>query len=121
MFFPVSSWFAAYLLTLGVEAPVVIAFVRPDRSELPRLTVLFVMANLATHLTVWYVLTQLLLVGTPEYVAVAEMWAIAAEAAFYVAAIRRLKPARAFALAVVANVASAVVGQLAFAVLPQLS
>jgi hypothetical protein len=120
MFFPVSSWFPAFVLTLGVEAPIVVAFVRPARRELIRLAVLVVVVNLATHLTVWYVLTQILLVGTPEYVVLAEGWAIAAEAVFYAAAVATLAPGRAVALAVVAIVASALAGRLIVGVLPEL-
>jgi hypothetical protein len=120
MFFPVSSWFPAFVLTLGVEAPIVAAFVRPTRSSLLRLAVLFVAVNLATHLTVWYVLTQILLVGTPEYIVVAEGWAVAAEAVFYASAIPTLTPRRAVALAVVANIASALAGRLIAGVLPEL-
>ncbi|HEU4674023.1 MAG TPA: hypothetical protein VFS32_14120 [Candidatus Limnocylindrales bacterium] len=120
MFFPVSSWFPAFVLTLAVEAPIVLAFLRPPAAELVRLAVLFVVANLATHLTVWYVATQILLVGTPEYVLVAEGWAIAAEAVFYVAAIPAITPRRAFALALVANVASALAGRFVVGVLPEL-
>jgi hypothetical protein len=111
-FFPVSSWFPAFVLTLAVEAPIVLAFVRPPRSELPRFVVLVLFANLATHLAVWFVLTQLFLLGTPEYLLVAESWAIAAEAVFYLAAFRGLTAGRAATLALVANLASALVGRL---------
>ena len=119
MFFPVSSWFAAFTLTLAVEVPIVAAFARPARPELLRLVFLVVVVNLATHLTVWYVLTQLLLVGTREYVLVAEAWAIGVEAAFYAAAVPALPPRRALALAVVANGASALLGRLVTGVLPE--
>jgi hypothetical protein len=120
VFFPVSSWFPAFVLTLAVEAPIVGAFLRPGRREVVRVAVLVVAVNLATHLTVWYVLTQVLLVGTSEYLFVAEGWAIVAEAGFYAAAIPGLRPSRAVGLALVANVASALAGRFVAAVLPEL-
>jgi hypothetical protein len=110
MYFPISGWFAAFVLTLAVEAPIVVFLLRRAAPDLVRLGVLVVFANLATHLAVWYVFTQLLLVGTPSYTLVAETWAIAAEAAFYWAAIHGLSMRRAAVVAITANVASYVVG-----------
>ena len=80
MYLPISSWFVAFALTLLVEVPVVLAMLRHQEPSLARLAVLVVFVNLATHLVVWYVATQLFQVGTIEYVLVAEAWAIGAEA-----------------------------------------
>ena len=110
MFFPASGWLAAFVLTLAVEVPIagyLLRRVEPDRL---RLAVLLVFANLATHPIVWYVITQLFLIGTWEYVLVAESWAVAVEAVFYAVAFRGLDPRRAIAVAVVANGASFFVG-----------
>jgi hypothetical protein len=112
MFFPVSDWFAAFVLTLAVEAPIVALLFRRVESDFVRLGIFIVFANLATHLAVWYVISQLLLVGTVSYVLVAETWAIAGEAVFYGAAIRGLSARRAMAAAVVANGASFLAGRL---------
>ena len=112
MFFPVSDWLAAFVLTLAIEVPLVAFLVRRVESDLIRLVILIVFANLATHLAVWYVITQLLLVGTPGYTLVAETWAFAAEAVFYWAAIRGLSFRRAIYVALVANLSSFVVGRL---------
>jgi hypothetical protein len=112
MFFPVADWFAAFLLTLAVEAPVVALLLRRTERSLVRLGVLFVFANLATHLVVWYVLTQLFVVGTVAYVVVAETWAIAAEAILYAAALRGVPVQRAIAVAVAANAMSFLAGRL---------
>jgi len=120
MFFPVSEWFPAFVLTLAVEGPIVAILLRPLGYEPLRIAVLFVFANLATHLVVWYVLTQLLVVGTPEYVAVAEGWAIAAEAVFYAAAFREITARRAIAVAVTANLASFLVGRVLVGFWPDL-
>ena len=81
MYLPISSWFVAFALTLLVELPVVLAMLRREEPNLARLAVLVVFVNLATHLVVWYVATQLLRVGTIEYVIAAEAWAIGAERA----------------------------------------
>jgi hypothetical protein len=112
MYVPISSWFAAFALTLVVEVPLVLAMLRREEPNLARLAVLVVFVNLATHLVVWYVATQLLRVGTVEYVVAAEAWAILAEAVFYVAAIRGLTFARSVVVAAAANLASFVVGRL---------
>jgi hypothetical protein len=112
MFFPVSDWFAAFVLTLAVEVPVVALILRRAEPHFLRLGIFIVFANLATHLAVWYVITQLLLVGTLPYTLVAETWATAAEAVFYGAAIRGLSARRAIAAAVVANAASFLAGRL---------
>lgn len=119
MFFPVSSWFAAFVVTVAVEAPIVVLLLRGVERDLVRLGIFIVFANLATHLAVWYVLTQLLLIGTLEYIAVAEMWAIAAEAVLYWAAIRGLSMRRAVIVAVIANLASFTAGRLIGVVWPE--
>jgi hypothetical protein len=120
MYFPVSGWFAAFILTLAVEAPLVAFLLRRAEPDLVRLGVLIVFANLATHPVVWYVISQLLLVGTPGYTLVAETWAIAAEAVFYGTAIRGLSMRRSIAVAVAANATSFVVGQLVGELRPDL-
>src|SRR5215203_3034489 len=105
------DWFPAFLLTLAVEAPLVVVLLRRLEPHLGRLAVLVVTVNLATHLAVWYVFTQRLLPGTVAYVVVAEGWAIGAEALFYWAAVRGLSARGAIAIAAAANAASFVVGR----------
>ncbi len=120
MFFPVSDWFAAFVITLALEAPVVLFLLRRDEPSRLRLGLLVAFANLATHPVVWYVITQLLLVGSPGYVLAAETWAIAAEAVFFAIAIRGLSWRRAIAVAVAANATSFVVGRLIGVLSPDL-
>ncbi len=112
MFFPAAGWFAAFLLTIAIEIPIAGYFLRRVEPDRRRLAILIVFANLATHPIVWYVVTQLFLVGTPEYLLAAESWAIAVEAAFYAVAFRGLDPRRAIAVAVVANAASFIAGSI---------
>jgi len=120
MFFPVSGWFAAFVLTLAVEVPIAVVLLRRAEPSLPRLVVLIVFANLATHPAVWYVFTQLFLVGTPEYTLAAETWAVAAEAVFYWAAIRGLPVRRAVTVALASNAASFLAGRLVGEFWPEL-
>jgi hypothetical protein len=112
MFFAASDWLVAFLLTLAVELPVVLALVRDVEPDLPRLAALVVFANPTTHPIVWFVLTQPLLIGTPEYLLVAETWAIGAEALFYGVTLRGLRARRALGVSLAANAASFVVGQV---------
>lgn len=111
MFFPVSAWFPAFILTVAIETPIVWALARRSEPDWRRLGILVLFANLATHPLVWFVFTQLFLVGTLAYTLAAESWAIAAEAVFYTVAMR-LTVRRAVTVALAANVVSFVVGRL---------
>jgi hypothetical protein len=110
VFFPVSGWFAAFGLTLLVETPIAFFLLRRQAPDRVRLVIVILFANLATHPVVWYVVSQLLLVGTLDYTVVAELWATAAEALIYWAAIRGVSAPRAIGTAVAANAASYLVG-----------
>ncbi len=120
MYFPVSGWFAAFVLTLAVEVPIVAWLLRRAEPDLARRVGLAVFANLATHPIVWYVVTQLLLVGSFEYTLVAEGWAVVAETVLYIVALRGLDPRRAVVVAVLANGASFAVGRIVGAIRPDL-
>ena len=112
MFFPASGWLAAFVLTLAVEVPIAAYLLRRVEPDRLRLAILLVFANLATHPIVWYVITQLFLIGTWEYFLAAEAWAIAVEAVFYAIAFPGLGPRRAIVVAVVANAASFLAGRI---------
>jgi len=120
MFFPVEEWLAAFLLTIAVEVPMAVVLLRRSEPDLPRLAAVALFANLASHPAVWFVITQLILVGTPAYVAVAEGWAVAVEAAFYFVVIRGLSLPRAVAISLAVNTASFLVGRALGQVLPDL-
>jgi len=111
VYFPISDWFPAFLLTLAVEAPIVMLFARRFEADPIRLAVIVLFANLATHLAVWYVITQMLLVNTWQYLVVAESWAIAAEALVYWAVFRGLRLTGAIGMATIANLASFAAGR----------
>ena len=121
MYIPVDVWFRAFLLTLVVEAPIVALLLRRWEPSWPRLLALIFFANLASHPAVWFVFTQLLVIGTLGYLVVAEGWAIGCEALFYWAAFRGLPVRRAIVVSLAANAASFAVGLLVAAVWPELA
>jgi hypothetical protein len=112
VFFPVSGWFAAFVLTVAVEVPIAAYLLRRAEPELIRRVSLVVLANLATHPVVWFVITQLLLVGTTGYTLVAEAWAVGVEAVLYGVAVRGIKARRTIAISLAANAASFLAGRL---------
>jgi hypothetical protein len=120
MFFPVSGRITAFALTLAIELPIVVWLLRRAEPDPRRRVALVVFANFATHPAVWYVFSQWFLVGTVEYLVAAEGWAVAAEAVFYVVAVRGLGAGRALVVAVLANGASFVVGRIIDTVRPEL-
>jgi hypothetical protein len=120
VFFPIEEWFPAFVLTVLVEGVVVVAGFRDAGVRLPRLILILLFANLATHQAVWFVYTQLFLVGTVAYVVASEVWAAAAEAVFYWAVLPGVSVRRVIAVSVVANAASFLVGQAVRALFPDL-
>jgi hypothetical protein len=119
VFFPASDWFIAFLLTLAVEVPVATLLLRRDEPSVRRAAALVVFANLVTHPLVWYVWSQVFLIGTPPYVMAAETWAILGEAVFYAVVIRGLRPGRALLVAAAANVASFAIGRIVTTLWPE--
>ena len=118
MYFPIEGWFAAFVLTLAVEVPVVVLLLRRAGMPPARAFAWAVFANLSTHPVVWFVIPQLLDVGTPGYTAVAETWAVLAEATLYWLAVVDLGVRRSLLVAVVANAASWAAGHLVAAAIP---
>jgi hypothetical protein len=110
MYFPISDWLPAFVLTLAIEAPIIGFAFRRVADNRVGAAIVFVFANLATHLAIWYVLTQLLQPGSLEFFLAAEIWAIAGEALLFWAAIPRLSARRAAAAAVIANGVSSALG-----------
>lgn len=120
MFFPIEEWFPSFLLTVLVECGVVLAGFRDAGVGPVRLAVMLVFANLATHQAVWFVYTQLFLVGTVEYLVAAECWAVAAEALFWWTVLPGVTARRAIAVAVAANALSFATGRVLEALWPAL-
>lgn len=134
MFIPADLWFRAFVLTVAVELPIAYVVLRRwaiaragDVGAAPgasagrgRLLALIVLANLASHPAVWFILSQPLRIGTVEYAAVVETWAVAVEALLFWVAIRGLPPRWAVIASFAANAASFLVGRLVAAIWPDL-
>ena len=112
MFFPVEEWFPAFVLTCLAEGFVLLPAFWRSGVDPGRLALLLVFANLATHPAVWFVFTQLFLVGTIEYVLVAEAWAVIAEVVFWWAVLPGVGLRRVAGVVVTANAVSFVVGRV---------
>ncbi|HEY5629264.1 MAG TPA: hypothetical protein VIR16_07110, partial [Candidatus Limnocylindrales bacterium] len=106
MFFPVDEWARAFALTVLVEGVILLPAFRGHGVSWLRLGLLCLFANLATHPVVWFVLTQLFLLGTATYTVVAEAWAVGAEAVLYWAALPSVPLRRVVLVAVGANATS---------------
>jgi hypothetical protein len=102
-------WFAAFLLTLAIETPLVVFLLRAHEERLGRRLLIAAFASLATHPLVWFVFPALPLAPWPRFWA-SEIWAVATEAAFFSVAVRGLPVARAAATSLAANAASALSG-----------
>jgi hypothetical protein len=112
MFFPVDQWFPAFAITCIAEGLVILPAFRGSGTGPGRLLVLLLIVNLATHQAVWFVFTQLLLIGTVEYVVAAELWAVTAESVFWWAALRGVAVSRVLAAVLVANLVSFGLGRV---------
>jgi hypothetical protein len=106
LYIPIDEWLPAFVLTLVVELPIAVLLLRPSGLGVWRLAGIVAIANLATHPVVWFVLPQLLDVGTVAYVAASEAWAVAVEAACYWLTVPGIGLRRAALVSVAANAAS---------------
>ena len=106
------AWFLAFLVTVAVEAPVVLVLTRGSQAGPARRFALVVFAQLVTHPLVWFVFPRL--VGLTGYGAttLAELWAWLAEAAFYALVLPGVSMTRALAISALANGASVLAGVL---------
>jgi hypothetical protein len=107
---PPGAWLAAFLLTVAVEAPIVLVFTRGAEPRGVRLFVLVVFAQLATHPLVWFVFPYIAGLRGSTSTLLSELWAWLAEAVFYALALRGLTFTRALAVSAIANGASLLVG-----------
>jgi hypothetical protein len=104
------AWLLAFLITTAVEVPVVVALTRAADASAPRRAALAVFAQLATHPLVWFVFPYIVGIRGTTATLLAEVWAWAAEAAFYAIAWRGITVTRAAAVSALANGASVLVG-----------
>jgi hypothetical protein len=104
------AWFAAFLLTYAVEAPIVLALTRGAEAGLARRAALVLFAQLATHPLVWFVFPYIVGLRGGTATLLSELWAWVAEAVFYALAFRGVTLTRAVAVSALANGASVLVG-----------
>jgi hypothetical protein len=105
-------WFRAFLLTVAIETPIVLALTR-DAGSWRRRAFLVVAAQLMTHPIVWFVFPALPF-PRPATFTLSELFAWAAEAAFYAVAPVASSPLRAVAASALANGASLAIGYFFF-------
>ena len=107
-------WFRAFLLTVAVEVPVVLALTRGSSASSGRRAFLVVAAQLMTHPLVWYVFPFLPNLPRSATFVMSELFAWAAEAAFYAAAGVTTSNLQAIAVSALANAASLTIGYFFF-------
>jgi hypothetical protein len=104
------AWLLAFLVTVAVEAPIVLALTRGAETRAWRRLALVVFAQLATHPLVWFVFPYIVGLRGGTAALLSELWAWLAEAAFYALVLRGLGLPRALGVSAVANGASVLVG-----------
>jgi hypothetical protein len=103
---PPGAWLAAFAITLAIEAPIVLALTRACEASAARRFALIVFAQLVTHPLVWFVFPYIAGLRGSTALALSELWAWLAEAAFYAVTLRDLRPVRALGISALANGAS---------------
>jgi hypothetical protein len=107
---PVGAWFAAFLITLTVEAPIVLALTRAADMEIARRFGIIVFAQLATHPLVWFVFPRIVGLRGSTALSLSELWAFVGEATLYALAFRGVTVTRAAAASALANGGSLLAG-----------
>jgi hypothetical protein len=115
------AWLVAFLITVAVEAPIVLALTRGLPTRAPRRFLLVAFAQLATHPLVWFVFPRIAGLTGRTSAALSELWAWLAEALLYALVLPNLGPVRALGISAVANGASVAAGLLLSGVLRRLS
>ncbi len=100
------QWFVAFLLTVAVEAPIIVALTRASPVSSSRRALVALFAQLATHPLVWFVFPRIAGITGRTALELSELWAWLAEAVFYLTVLPGLSPARAFGASAIANAAS---------------
>jgi hypothetical protein len=108
------AWLMAFLATVAVEVPIVVALTRGHPTPAWRRALLALFAQLVTHPLVWFVFPRLVGLTGRSSLALSELWAWLAEAAFYAVVLPGLSPARALGISAVANAASILLGLAVF-------
>jgi hypothetical protein len=107
---PVGAWFAAFLVTFAVEAPIVLALTRGSATGGARRLGLVLFAQLSTHPLVWFVFPYIVGLRGDTATMLSEVWAWLGEAALYALAMRDVTLTRALGASALANGASVLAG-----------
>jgi hypothetical protein len=104
------AWLVAFLVTVAVEVPIVLALTRQSETRVAQRLALIVFAQLATHPLVWFVFPYIVGIRGGTATLLSEAWAWLAEAAIYGLVFRGVTFTRALALSAVANGTSVLAG-----------
>ena len=107
-----AAWLRAFLLTIAIESPLVLALTAHSRLPLSKRICFIIAAQLMTHPLVWYVFPAIPSLPRFATLVLSELWAFLAEAAFY--ALVEVSPSKlgAFGVSALANGASLGLGFL---------
>jgi hypothetical protein len=108
------AWLMAFLATVAVEGPIVVVLTRGHPTPAWRRALIAIFAQLVTHPLVWFVFPRLVGLTGRSSLALSELWAWLAEAAFYAVVLPGLSPARTLGISALANAASIMVGLAIF-------
>jgi hypothetical protein len=109
----VGAWLRAFIAPLVIETPIVVWLTRDVPMPAWRRFVIALVANLATHPIVWFVIPTLGLNGMVSLV-IAETWAVVIEWIVYFVALPTMTLGRALGVSAVANGVSFGIGLLLF-------
>jgi hypothetical protein len=104
------AWLIAFIVTVAVEAPVIVWLTRASEPRAGRRLAAAVFAQLVTHPLVWFVFPQIVGITGRTAAALSELWAWLAEAAFYAFVFPGLSASRALGASALANGASVLAG-----------
>jgi hypothetical protein len=102
-------WLRAFALTVAVELAIAVPLLRGAEPSLGRRALAVVVANLASHPVVWFVLWRVI-ASPAARTPVAEAWAVASETVVFALVFPAMSRARALGVSAVANAASFLVG-----------
>jgi hypothetical protein len=106
------AWLRAFALTVAIEAPIATWLTKPAEPSWIRRAALAFFAQLLSHPCVWFVFAYLPLPRWEINMGLAEIWAFASEAVFYLVVLKGLGWKRAVLTSLAANSASFGVGLL---------
>ncbi len=98
----VLKWLSAFLFTMALEVPIVVALTHRLGKPWPRRLAVALTAQCASHPAVWFIFPSLGMVYRDQII-VSELWALLSETFIYVGIFEKLTLPRAFAISLLAN------------------